>query len=145
MKRIISAIIVLAAIPVIVIAAPAPKVFVCKYVGTPGTDERLQTGQNPINVSSNAIKDYQGVGSYFNDAQGRSYVLAIDVGQAEPNVSECPVVKTPDPVVDPTPDPTPTPVPPVVNPSPTVIVPSKNSISTTPVESNPVDQFVGIK
>src|SRR4029078_2879368 len=31
------------------------KVFVCKYVGTPGADERLQTGDNPISVSVNAI------------------------------------------------------------------------------------------
>ena len=31
------------------------KVFVCKYVGKPGDDERLQTGQNPISVSVNAI------------------------------------------------------------------------------------------
>jgi len=54
------------------------KVFVCKYVGTPGVDERLQTGQNPISVSVNAIKDFHGIGSYFNDAQGRSYVLAFD-------------------------------------------------------------------
>ncbi len=66
------------------------KVFVCKYVGTPGEDERLQTGNNPISVSVNAIPDYQGVGSYFADAQGRSYVLAEDIGQPEPDVSECP-------------------------------------------------------
>jgi len=71
------------------------KVFVCKYVGTPGVDERLQTGNNPISVSVNAIPDYQGVGSYFADAHGRSYVLAEDNrtggGQeGEPSVSECP-------------------------------------------------------
>jgi len=30
------------------------KVFVCKYVGKPGVDERLQTGNNPISVDSNA-------------------------------------------------------------------------------------------
>jgi len=71
------------------------KVFVCKYVGTPGVDERLQTGNNPISVSVNAIPDYQGVGSYFADAQGRSFVLAEDTrtggGQeGEPSVSECP-------------------------------------------------------
>lgn len=77
-------------------AAPAPKVFVCKYVGTPGVDERLQTGQNPINVSQNSIKDFQGVGSYFNDAHGRSYVLAIDVGQDEPSVDQCPAPETPE-------------------------------------------------
>lgn len=72
------------------------KVFVCKYVGTPGEDEVLQTGQNPINVSINSIKDYEGVGSYFNDAQGRSYVLAEDTGQEEPDVSECPDGDTPE-------------------------------------------------
>lgn len=67
------------------------KVYVCKYVGTPGVDERLQTGQNPIDVSVNAIgEDPVVVGSYFNDAQGRSYVLAFDTGQPEPDVSECP-------------------------------------------------------
>lgn len=76
-------------------ANPAPKVFVCKYVGTPGEDERLQTGNNPISVSSNAIKDFQGVGSYFNDAQGRSYVLALDEGQEEPDVSQCPQPEQP--------------------------------------------------
>lgn len=76
-------------------AAPAPKVFVCKYVGTPNVDERLQTGQNPINVSTNSIKDYKGVGSYFNDQHGRSYVLAVDIGQDEPNVSECPKPQVP--------------------------------------------------
>ena len=31
------------------------KWFVCKYVGTPGVDEALQTGNNPISVSENAI------------------------------------------------------------------------------------------
>lgn len=71
------------------------KVFVCKYVGTPGVSERLQTGNNPISVSVNAIPDYQGVGSYFADAQGRSYVLSEDTrtggGQeGEPDISECP-------------------------------------------------------
>ena len=67
------------------------KVFVCKYVGTPGTDERLQTGQNPIDVAVSAIiEDPVVVGSYFADAQGRSYVLAFDTGQAEPPVTDCP-------------------------------------------------------
>lgn len=79
---------------------PAGKVFVCKYVGTPGADERLQTGQNPISVSINAIKDYAGVGSYFNDAQGRSFVLAEDVGQPEPDVSECPGYVPPTPTCE---------------------------------------------
>jgi uncharacterized repeat protein (TIGR01451 family) len=66
------------------------KVFVCKYVGTPGVDERLQTGDNPINVSINAIPDGASVGSYFADDQGRSFVLAFDTGQPEPPASSCP-------------------------------------------------------
>lgn len=67
------------------------KVFVCKFVGTPGVDERLQTGQNPISVSVNAIPGDGSVevGDEFADAQGRSVVLAFDTGQPEPDVSEC--------------------------------------------------------
>lgn len=72
----------------------AGKVFVCKYVGTPGVDERLQTGDNPIDVSINSIPNYQGVGSYFADAHGRSYVIGpeheANEHPAEPSVSECP-------------------------------------------------------
>lgn len=66
------------------------KVFVCKYVGTPGDDERLQTGQNPISVSVNAIPGGAQVGAFFADAQGRSFVLEFDTGQPEPPVSDCP-------------------------------------------------------
>ena len=47
-------------------------VFVCKYVGQHGVGEVLKDGKRPIYVSSNAT-----VGTWFNDAQGRSYVLAI--------------------------------------------------------------------
>lgn len=83
----------------VALATPAPKVFVCKYVGTPNVNESLQTGQNPISVSSNAIKNYQGVGSYFNDAQGRSLVVAEDTGQPDPT---CPTPQNP-PVTTPTP------------------------------------------
>lgn len=71
-------------------ATPSPKYFVCKYVGTPGDDERLQTGQNPISVSGNAITQPVVVGSYFSDQHGRSYVLEEDTGQDEPDVSKCP-------------------------------------------------------
>ena len=84
-------------------ADPLGKVFVCKYVGTPGVNESLQTGQNPIDVSINAIKDYNGVGSYFNDQQGRSYVLAEDIGQPDPSVSQCPAGQGPTMIVLPTP------------------------------------------
>lgn len=71
------------------------KYFVCKYVGTPGADERLQTGQNPISVAATAIdEDPVVVGSYFNDAQGRSFVLMEDTTppgpEGDPDVSACP-------------------------------------------------------
>jgi uncharacterized repeat protein (TIGR01451 family) len=75
---------------VVVTTSGAEKVFVCKYVGTPGVNERLQTGDNPISVSVNAIPGGASVGAYFADEHGRSYVLAYDIGQPEPNVSECP-------------------------------------------------------
>lgn len=68
---------------------PEKKVFVCKYVGTPGDDERLQGGGNPINVSINAIPAGASVGAFFADAQGRSFVLAFDTGQDESSLT-CP-------------------------------------------------------
>lgn len=70
------------------------KYFVCKYVGTPGTDERLQTGDNPISVAGPSIATYPNIvlGDFFNDKQGRSVVIAEDNGQAEPSVSACPTV-----------------------------------------------------
>jgi hypothetical protein len=74
------------------------KVFVCKYVGTPGVDERLQTGQNPISVSVNSIQHNQWDGTvpgYFSDAHDRSYVLAYDTGQTKPDVSACPTPVVP--------------------------------------------------
>jgi hypothetical protein len=116
-------------------ASPVGKVFVCKYVGTPGTGERLQAGQNPIDVSINAIKDYAGVGSYFNDAQGRSFVLAEDVGQDEPDMSGCPV-GSPDPTPSPsvTPDPTPTGTT-VVAPTPSVTPTPSPTVTPSPAPS----------
>lgn len=93
----------------VALATPAPKVFVCKYVGTPGVNETLQIGQNPISVSSNAIQNYQGVGSWFNDAQGRSFVIAEDTGQDEPSCTAEPT-PSPSPSVTPAVTPTPTPV-----------------------------------
>src|SRR5688572_27910061 len=55
------------------------KFWVCKFVGTPGVDERLKAGKNPIEVGSGAVQG--GVGSLFPDAQGRSYVIAISQGE----------------------------------------------------------------
>ncbi len=66
------------------------KVYVCKYVGRPGVDEVLQTGQNPIEVSVNAVHGAT-VGSYFNDAQGRSYVLATAPQNPVPTCSQNPL------------------------------------------------------
>jgi hypothetical protein len=77
-------------------AAPPSKVWVCKYVGTPGDNERLQSGQNPIEVSGNsADKDKDGeveVGDQFADAQGRSVV--VQIGGEDPGVSICPGPET---------------------------------------------------
>jgi LPXTG-motif cell wall-anchored protein len=81
------------------------KVFVCKYVGTPHVDERLQTGQNPISVSTHAIQhnDWDGqVPGWFSDAHDRSYVLAYDVGQPEPDVDACPMPEGPTKITPPT-------------------------------------------
>ena len=57
------------------------KVFVCKYVGTPDVNERLKAGKNPISVSISSIENFAGIGSFFADAQGRSYVIEFDTGQ----------------------------------------------------------------
>jgi hypothetical protein len=78
--------------------AVAPeKSYVCKYVGTPGVDETLQTGGNPIHVNNNSLpgyKDGQVVekGSVFSDDQGRSIVIYANTEKMnpEPSVSECP-------------------------------------------------------
>jgi hypothetical protein len=80
-----------AAVLVRPVHAGADKWFVCKYVGTPGVDETLQTGNNPISVAASAIGiDPVVPGTFFADSQGRSYVLVADTGQAEPSVDLCP-------------------------------------------------------
>lgn len=68
---------------------PAHKDYVCKYVGKPGTDERLQTGNNPIWVDTAATSP----GWSFKDAQ-HSYVIVADTLKLnpEPSISQCPVV-----------------------------------------------------
>lgn len=71
-------------------ASAADKVFVCKYVGKPFVDERLQTGQNPISVSVNALDGPPVLGQFFEDAQGRSVVIAFDTGQPEPSCPQPP-------------------------------------------------------
>lgn len=72
---------------------PNKKVYVCKYVGTPGVDERLQTGQNPIEVSVNSIQNNQWNGNvpgWFSDAHDRSYVLGYVPMTPEPTAANCP-------------------------------------------------------
>jgi hypothetical protein len=75
-------------------------VYVCKYVGTPGEDERLQTGQNPILVSINAVEAPIVIGAPFNDAQGRSVVIGYGQpggGQDGEPAPDCPPELPPPP------------------------------------------------
>lgn len=101
-------------------AAPA-KVYVCKYVGKPGVDERLKTGKNPISVSSSSTGG-AAVGNYFADGQDRSYVVAIDTGQPAPSTSACPAAAVPTQV---------TPVAPIVS-APTCTADGVLTLPTTP-------------
>lgn len=77
------------------------KVWVCKYVGTPGVDEVLQTGDagspGAIDVSVNALGNYSGLGSYFNDKQGRSY--AVGPEHDHPLADDAPAGPCPSPAV----------------------------------------------
>jgi|GEM_PF-3578535 len=76
------------------------KVYVCKYVGQPNVDERLQTGNNPIDVSTSAFQNFEGLGSYFADAHGQSYALAwAGEGVNKPPVTDCPAPRGPAPIV----------------------------------------------
>jgi len=108
----VSAASTIAAVGLVALSAPAhaapasSQVWVCKYVGTPGDDERLQTGNNPIMVSGNsADKDNDGqvfVGEQFADAQGRSVI--VQIGGDDPGAEAC--SSTPPPVITPTTPPT---------------------------------------
>jgi hypothetical protein len=126
-------IMILAAGNATAVAAPH-KVFVCKYVGTPGADERLQTGQNPIDVDVHALPKgvTPVVGTFFNDAQGRSFVLAFDTGQPEPDVSQCPNTTPSTPLTPVTPAaPTPS-TPDCTTQTETVTLPSQAGVVWTP-------------
>ena len=87
-------------------AEPEAKVYVCKYITTPGEGEVLQTGNNPIEVSVNAIfPDFTGdpaelIGEDFVDGQERSVVIAVSAGPGggqgdEPGIEDCPPPASP--------------------------------------------------
>jgi hypothetical protein len=102
-------IVVLAALaPVIgllVVAPPAAststhavhKSYVCKYVGTPGVDERLQTGKNPIWVDNHSLtgklNSVVKVGDTFSDKHVTSVVIVANTAKLrpEPTTAACPV------------------------------------------------------
>ena len=87
----------IAAVGLVALSVPAhaadanSKVWVCKYVRTPGDDEVLKEGKNPIEVSGNSVdKDKDGqifVGDQFADAQGRSVV--VQIGGEAPGLGSC--------------------------------------------------------
>ena len=73
------------------------KSYVCKYVGTPGIDERLQTGKNPIWVDNHALTGKDNsvvkVGDTFSDKHVKSVVIVANTVKLnpEPSISACPV------------------------------------------------------
>src|SRR3954471_10340941 len=95
----------LATVVPVVFSAPAQaadansKVWVCKYVRTPGGDEVLKAGKNPIEVNGHSVdKDKDGqiyVGDQFADAQERSVV--VQIAGEDPGAGIC--SPTPPPVV----------------------------------------------
>ncbi len=91
-------------------AGPNDKVYVCKFVGTPGVNERLQTGQNPIEVSANSIKSNRlpvTIGMDFPDRHGFSIVVGIVGKTPAPTVDTCQALIVP-PATPTTPVATPT-------------------------------------
>lgn len=77
------------------------KSYICKMVGTPGQDERLQTGNNPIQVDR---KDNHTIGAMFVDAQQGSFVVGYGFpseAQSEgPQLSDCIKMVTPTPAIN---------------------------------------------
>jgi len=118
-----------------VAATDNQKWFVCKYVGTPGVDERLQTGDNPVSVGNGGVPQPVPVGQFFQDGQGRSYILVEDTGQPEPPVTDCPPPDSGPPPTPTPPGPTPTPVEPT--PTPVEPTPTPPGATPTPVEPTP--------
>jgi hypothetical protein len=92
------------------VTAQSHQVVVCKYVGTPGVNERLQTGQNPVVADKNTLKGFKGTFPFsFPDRQGRSIAIRVAANAHDGNLSECPggsepsaSTVTPSPSVQPT-------------------------------------------
>ncbi|QIG39271.1 hypothetical protein G5T42_07035 [Microbacterium sp. 4R-513] len=82
-------------------AAADGKVVVCKYVTTPGVGEVLQTGENPIEVSVEALgAGFAGTFPYvFSDAQVNSVAIGF-VGEGL-DITDCPGFQPPQPQSEP--------------------------------------------
>jgi len=86
------------------------KVWVCKFVGTPGVDEVLKKGNDGlIEVSPNSLNPHGpvAVGDEFPDKHGRSVV--VQIGGTKPDASVCTPTPTPEPEPTVTPEPQPEP------------------------------------
>jgi hypothetical protein len=104
----------IAAVGTVVLSAPAQgadassQVWVCKYVTTPGGNEILAPGKNPIEVSGHSVdQDKDGqvyVGDEFVDAQGRSVV--VQIGGEDPGRGACLTTPTETPTATSTATPT---------------------------------------
>ena len=124
----ISAAATIAAVSLVGLSSPAhaadadSQVWVCKYVRTPGDDEVLKSGKNPIEVNGHSVdQDKDGqifVGDQFADAQGRSVV--VQIGGEDPGAGAC--SPTPPPTTPPTTAP-PTTAPPTGGKTPGAVPP----------------------
>jgi hypothetical protein len=80
------------------------KSYVCKMVGKPGENERLQTGNNPIQVDR---KSDDVIGTQFTDAHDNSYIVGFgypsEPQDAQPNVDNCARLLVPTPAISVTP------------------------------------------
>lgn len=131
------------------LATDNQQVVVCKYVSTPGESELVQTGQNPIVVSVNALEDgFDGTFPFaFSDAQGGSIAIRYAVNSHDGDISECPGYVQPSPSPSSTPEPTPSVAPswpPTTSPQPSVdpslsptLTPSEQPTPTTGPTSRP--------
>jgi len=146
MKRIIITLLAVLALamvgasPTVATQGDPHKVVVCKYVGTPGVDERLQTGNNPIVVDEASLEGDGFDGTFpfeFEDAHGKSIAIRYALDSHDGSITECPgyVEPTPTPSLTPTPSPSDSPQPSETpSPSPSA-EPSGPPESPTPTPS----------